>query len=419
MASIQIVKRARPNKDGKHPLQLRLTLGSKSARLNIDKTIASEHWNDKEKCVKKSHPNYVGITTYILDKLTKANKELLLLQAERSDFTLQMLKQKIAYGSYHETFFSVADEYFATLELEGRKARVQSEKSALNHLRKFTNNRDLEFNDITTALMKKFRAYLIGTVGISERSVMNYLTVIRIIYKIGITQGHAKEENYPFGKGKLSIKLPESQKIGLDPHEVEELENINLPIDSYLNHVRNLWLFSFYFAGMRVSDVLLLKWQAIQEGRLYYTMGKNKKPGSLIIPAKAQKILDYYASYKDSNSDLIFPDMRDVPDLNNRNVWRPLLKNRNKKINKHLKILARMVGIDKPLTFHIARHTFGNIAGDQISLQKLKELYRHSSITTTINYQKAFMNKGADDALETVVNFKTTAAKKPRLHKVA
>ena len=54
---------------------------------------------------------------------------------------------------------------------------------------------------------------------------------------------------------------------------------------------------------------------------------------------------------------------------------------------------------------HIARHSFGNISGDKIPIQMLQKLYRHSSITTTVNYQSNFMHKETDDALEKVVNF--------------
>lgn len=54
---------------------------------------------------------------------------------------------------------------------------------------------------------------------------------------------------------------------------------------------------------------------------------------------------------------------------------------------------------------HIARHSFGNISGDKIPIQMLQKLYRHSSITTTVNYQQNFMHKETDDALDAVINF--------------
>lgn len=61
--------------------------------------------------------------------------------------------------------------------------------------------------------------------------------------------------------------------------------------------------------------------------------------------------------------------------------------------------------MDKKLTMHIARHSFGHIAGDRIPVQMLQKLYRHTSITTTMQYQSNFISKETDRALEDVVNF--------------
>jgi len=65
--------------------------------------------------------------------------------------------------------------------------------------------------------------------------------------------------------------------------------------------------------------------------------------------------------------------------------------------------LAPAAGIDKTLTMHIARHTFGNISGDKIPVQMLQKLYRHSSVTTPIGYQANFIHQSADDALAAVI----------------
>lgn len=54
---------------------------------------------------------------------------------------------------------------------------------------------------------------------------------------------------------------------------------------------------------------------------------------------------------------------------------------------------------------HIARHSFGNIAGDAIHPLMLQKLYRHSDLKTTLNYQANFIHKEADEALDSVVNF--------------
>tara|TARA_B100000408_G_C10174518_1_gene172041 strand:- start:390 stop:593 length:204 start_codon:yes stop_codon:yes gene_type:complete len=67
--------------------------------------------------------------------------------------------------------------------------------------------------------------------------------------------------------------------------------------------------------------------------------------------------------------------------------------------------VASKLEIKKKMSMHIARHSFGNISGDKIPIQMLQKLYRHSSVTTTINYQANFIHKEADEALDSVINF--------------
>lgn len=46
--------------------------------------------------------------------------------------------------------------------------------------------------------------------------------------------------------------------------------------------------------GVRISDILEIKWSDIVNNRLYYEMNKNDKPVSLKIPDKAMAIIDLY-----------------------------------------------------------------------------------------------------------------------------
>ena len=55
---------------------------------------------------------------------------------------------------------------------------------------------------------------------------------------------------------------------------------------------------SFYLAGVRIGDLLRLKWCDFKNGRLYYTMGINNKPGSIKVNPRVQVILSYYKADK-------------------------------------------------------------------------------------------------------------------------
>ncbi len=77
------------------------------------------------------------------------------------------------------------------------------------------------------------------------------------------------------------------------------------------------------------------------------------------------------------------------------------------------KYVAPAAEIDAPLTMHIARHTFGSLAGDAIPIQMLQKLYRHSNVSTTIGYQSNFIHQETDDALDAVIGKVNKFTKQP------
>ncbi|MCB0451175.1 MAG: tyrosine-type recombinase/integrase, partial [Confluentibacter sp.] len=153
-----------------------------------------------------------------------------------------------------------------------------------------------------------------------------------------------------------------------------------------------------------VSDVLQLRKYDFTDGRLLYRMNKNQKVVSLKVPEKAKIILEQYEEFSLCKEDLIFPYLKGTNFKDSKEVL-TRIKTATRTINRRLEIVAKTLKIDKKLSMHIARHSFGNISGDKIPIQMLQKLYRHSSITTTINYQSSFMKRDTDDALDKVINF--------------
>jgi len=454
MASIKIILQKRADKNGKFPLSIRVIKDRKPSYMFIGHALDNEdQWDEVAQRVRKTHPNSVRLNNLLLKKLAEANDKLIELETNNKDHSSKVIIKKIK-PEQGVSFFSQAKIFIDNLRKEGKYNRVNSEKPRIKRFREFLNGEDIVFNDITVPLLNKFRAYLKATrkVGtgtgeqkpISERTIINHLIVIRTIYNQAVASNIADIKNYPFGKGKIVIKFPESVKIGLNADEGKLLEefasNIGDIVDfsfirerkiqdglrrkkgdltaqeqykldamdlidrHYLKHTANVWLFAFYFAGMRVSDVLRLKWSDIQNERLYYAMGKNDKAGSLKIPEKALAILNQYKA-DEKKSDLVFPELKILDNLNSKYEVQRKISYVVKRLNKALAAISTELGLTKKLTMHIARHTFGNLSGEKIPIQMLQKLYRHSSVTTTIGYQANFIHKEADEALDSVVAF--------------
>nr|WP_231367595.1 hypothetical protein [Gillisia sp. JM1] len=133
-------------------------------------------------------------------------------------------------------------------------------------------------------------------------------------------------------------------------------------------------------------------------------MNKNEKALSLKIPDKAECIINYYREDQKINNGYLFPFLKDIDSKDSEKIYIKT-KNATKLLNKYLKKIAQQSGIDKNLSNHIARHSFGNIAGDRIHPLMLQKLYRHSDLKTTLNYQANFIHRDADEALDSVINF--------------
>jgi integrase len=395
------------DKDGFCPIAVRITVNRKVRYIYIGQKIQLQHWTTKEGgMVKSSHPNFKMMNTLLANKRAEVANQLMKAEIESPDYTSSHIKKSIRGDKPTGDFFELAYRHLDELDKVNKISRLWSERPRVKHFHEFvkaTGSSTLPFHEINESLLKKFRVYLVGKRNAKERTVMNYFVVIRTILNRAIQEGLSDKRHYPFGKGKIRIKMPESIKIGLTREEVKLIEELELTSGSAIWHARNVWLTSFYFAGVRLGDVLKLKWSDIKDQRLYYTMGKNGKVVSVRIPDKAYDIMQQYQSGRDDTG-YIFPELKSVDVNNIARVYRKT-STASKKFARYMNEIAATCGIKKKITTHIARHTFGNISGDKISPQMLQKLYRHSDIRTTMGYQANFIFREADEALDSVINF--------------
>lgn len=399
-ATTKIVLRQKKKKDGTYPVALRITKDRKASFIHLGFSLHAHQWDEDAQAVKKSHPNSTRLNQLIRKKIAETTDTALEAVNTQTTTSAKTIKQKILplAGS---SVFAQADLYISRLEAERKYNRHSADKPRVKHLKEFLKH-DVSFSELTIPLLKRYKSWLKAEYKMSERSAINHWVVVRSIFSQAISEQVCDAKHYPFGKGKLQIKFPDSLKIGGTSEDVAAIEALDLSAHPELHHARNLWLFSFYFAGMRVSDVLRMKWADFQNKRLYYAMGKNNKGDSLKVPDKAQRILEQYASQQDDTG-LVFPELKGMDNLDDPFIAQRAIKVKLKPINENLAEVAKKAGITKKISMHISRHTFGNISGDTIPIQMLQKLYRHSTVTTTIGYQASFINKNADDALDAVI----------------
>lgn len=400
MISVKAVLRKKKLANNTFPIAIRITKDRKTSFIHLGQDIKESDWDQTLQRVKKSHPNSVRLNSFIMTRLTEAYNKALEMETVKATVSAQAIRQKIKPKA-GDTVFKQADLYIDRLKEDGKYNRWNNEKSNVKHLKDFLKS-DIAFSQLTQTVLKRFKAQLISKNGVSERTAVNNWVTVRSIFSQAIAEGACEQKYYPFGKGKLQIKFPESKKVGLTRDDVARIESAVIEKPE-ADHARNLWLISFYFAGMRVSDVLRLQWSDFMDGRMYYTMGKNNKGDSLKVPEKVMAILSKYEYLKSDESDLIFPELRKVG-LEDRFQMERIISSRINAIDRYLKNeVKKAADIKKPLTMHTARHTFATISGDKIPVQMLQKLYRHTDIKTTIGYQAQFIHGDVDEALDAVI----------------
>lgn len=366
-------------------------------------TSKEKDWDAKAQQVKPSHPLYKSLKVLITNKKADAENTLIDMETKQPVFSLEQLKQKIKKGHSPVTFFQYADKYVQEIKDRGKINVHKAEKARLNGFKKFMKQRDLEFFEVDVQLINRLKTHLLAE-GKSEKTLNNYLIMIRTIYNRAIAEGLIERAYYPFGgRDKIQLKAVQGKKIGLEEEELQSIRNLKLEKDSSLWHVRNAFLLSYNFAGIRISDLLTLRWTDVQNNRLIYSMGKTSANVSIPIAEEAKEILAHYKKDKRASNDFILPYVKDADWQDPEDVQRKI-NTTISNFNKRLKTIAEDAGIEKNMTNHISRHTFGNISGDKIPLPILQKLYRHQSLNTTAIYQGNFMHKDTDEALLKVLN---------------
>lgn len=422
MATVDFYVWKRPAKDGKFPISVRITIARKPSYIMTGQKLDNlDQWDAKKQKVKSSHPNSTRLNNYLRNELAKANDKSLEMETQATFVSAREVKKGIKPKEDKPIYFlEIANQYLNEQLACGNYDVYNTDTSRIKRFYEFANQGKLSFPEITPDLLNKFVIYLKqakkrngkkGALGrpLSERTITNHLILIRTIYNRAVLSGIASKDQYPFGaNGKITISISNTQKIGLQIEEIQMVENLDLTnATSIINYARDMWLFEYYFAGMRVTDCLLLKWTDFQNGRLYYAMSKNGEPGHLKVPEKAAKVLEryqYMRTHPQNKNCLVFPLLMEIESLDDRLELRRQISYAVSRLNKAMRRIMQLIGSTKNASQHKARHTFAQRAEEkEIHPKVLQKMYRHESILTTMIYQSNFSHKKADEALDAVI----------------
>jgi integrase len=354
---------------------LQLVHDRKSIRKTIYRCKPGD-WDEKAGRVRGKVKNAAYINHLIAEKF---------MEAER-----QLFKIKIGTEKPENIFVVKGDGITLEHAIVQDLARLKADMKAgsYNKLRgfqkelsEFCNISSLTLQEMDLKWFSMFASHLQrkGNIGSTAQKKMKTIRAIVARY----SDVPIKEDLKNF-----SIKSAKSVKQKLTPEELASLENIELAEGDILEAVRDLFLLQVYLRGIRIGDLLQARYADFDKGVFSYVDDKTGQSFNIKLIDKAQSIVDKYAG----KHERLFPFMRCEP--NNKLSAFENKRNRMKEkqtatsvVNKYLKILGRMVAIEKPLSSHIARHTFARMALDKINNPMVTmELLGHSSLAIHQTY---------------------------------
>ena len=306
----------------------------------------------------------------------KLNARLTSLRKEQEDILTEMYAQGIALTlDNYETLArndgsdmdirsgSFLD--FMQQRIQERNLREGTKRTqtvALDALRRF--GRIHAFSSLTSANIYAFDMFLRReNPGRDQTTLHNYHKRIKVYVNEAYKLGYIPENPYNHFEDKRGRYKPRK------PLTRDELEALrSLPLSGRLDRVRDLFVFCCY-TGLAVADLAAFSYEqhVVERNGMLYIDGNRIKTGTEFFTPLLKPARDILTKYDNK-----------LPVISGQ------------KYNDYLHVIEAKLGLKKPLTSHVARHTFATTVclGNDIPIETVSKMLGHRHVSTTEIYAK-------------------------------
>lgn len=382
-----IAHKGKPNKSGRVPILMQLTIGQQTCHISTKQNILPEKWGDGKPI---GHTREDQAITAVLEEIrTKAYNKFLQLQGQNINVTPERLKQallgkdQVQPRGYVEIFDQWLVEYSKMVGITTSKRTLDKYILVRNRLQDYIASqlgvKDISLEEVTPKFLSSFDNYLRVEYNMANNHAMKIRQKLRTIYKVAIDNGWVSKN--PFSTVKIHFE-PVERDV-LTKSELTALIQTDMIFDR-LEKMRDVFVFAC-FTGLAHCDVAGLTKENIitdEAGQVWLKTHRQKTSEMVDIPLLEipQLIIKKYQGMKELNGKLL-----------------PTLTNSCS--NLYLKEVAVRCGINKTLTFHMARHTFATTVtlSNGVPIESVAKMLGHRNIRTTQIYAKIIKDKLAED----------------------
>ncbi|AMR32527.1 integrase [Mucilaginibacter sp. PAMC 26640] len=385
------LKKQKTTQAGKSPIYARITVNGKRIEISVKRSIEENNWNATKGMAKGSREEMIKLNKY-LDQFKAGiidSYQQLLLQ--KKFITAELLKEKVTGGDQADLTLCKLIDYHNTdqaqvLEPGTMKNYYTTQKYVKEFLKERFKTSDKYLSELTYKFITDFEYYLRnrkpekGQKALQTNGVMKHLE--RFCKMVNLAVRLEWIERNPFHA--YQLKFEKVERDYLTKEELARIEDKHFHIVR-LQVVKDLFVFSCY-TGLAYIDVFNLTPANLIEksGKLWIMTNRQKTNEPVRVPLlpKALAIVEKYKGHPQS-----LAEGKVLPTLSNQ------------KLNSYLKEIADMCDITKPLTFHIARHTFATTVTltNGVPIETVSKLLGHSKLSTTQIYAKVVESKISDD----------------------
>jgi len=447
-----------------YPLKIRITTNRVHTFIGLKYYLTDsqkkKYWNDTKKVLIKSYPFY----DEVMKEFNLVKKKLGIESINNEIVVLDAPVNTSSFTQYYKN-------YMKSLEIQSQIGLLHKTTSVLYQLELFLKESgrpsDIKFSDLNIDFINDFKHHLVKKkiLPVSQRG---YLEKIRGIINKAIKEDKYNPKRHPFLGFEFMKIVTEPKHLKKDEFRYlqSSIEGRNVMVNPATGEQNKLvltpeslnagrmWLFQYYAFGMRVSDLLLLRWSNIYESgkRLKYQMYKTKQSMDFVLNNELLDLLYRYfdqetrisiikgchqasgqQSFKLKDGTVLKYDKKvewydlirsklyylsSHPDTMNNRIFSKIPS--DLEIDKDVKVILSKIstytsvyngqlkdlskelqkgsGKDLKLSSHMARHTFAYLAIlDHQSIYYISQALNHKSIKTTENYLKGFDNRGLDN----------------------
>lgn len=378
--------------NGEAPLYVRVIENRKPKYKSLGLYINPKFWDDDKGKIKSSYPNSVRTNLLILEKLRQVTEAV--IDSELSPDKVNPL-DTLRHRS--TGFLEYASSFMKRREKINKVGMVKRMNTVIAKVDSYFKGKDVPMTNMNIQWINKYEHYLLNELGNSTNTVASNMSGLRTIFNEAEREGILKRGQNPFDIYKIRKKEVEIEF--LTDAELELIQTFHLKSGTKMERHRNLFIFACYTAGIRISDLLTLKWKNFDGERLRFMTRKTGQQMNIKLSGTALGIIGQFEGSKNLDG-FIFELIPEDTDLNDEKQTLSKVSSATAHVNKNLGIIANKAGIDKHLHFHMSRHTWATrMLRRGMRIEHVSKLLGHKSIRTTQVYAK-IVSADLDNAIE-------------------